>query len=87
MRDAPFLFWALGALAALLILALCWRALRWLLGFALRAGLGGGVLAALGLLSEPLGLHLGVNLFNVSMIGLLGAPGLGLLLLLNWLLE
>ena len=45
------------------------------------------LLAALGLLSEPLGLHLGVNLFNVSVIGLLGAPGLGLLLLLNWLLE
>ena len=86
MRDAPFLFWTLGALAALLILALCWRALRWLLRFALRAGVGGGLLAALGPVSGALGIHLGVNLFNLSVIGLLGAPGLGLLLLLNWLL-
>jgi inhibitor of the pro-sigma K processing machinery len=47
---------------------------------------GGGLLAALGLVSGALGIHLGVNLFNLSVIGLLGAPGLGLLLLLNWLL-
>lgn len=81
---------ALGALAAVCILLLA-LALRRLLGalgrFLLRAGLGGGVLAALTPLQGALGLRLGVNWFNLTLLGLLGAPGMGLLLLLNWLVQ
>ena len=32
------------------------------------------------------GLSLGLNLFNALTIGVLGVPGLGLLLLLKWVL-
>lgn len=84
MRDAQLLLGAAAVLGVLLVLTLFRRVVRALLGFALRAGIGGGVLAALG--SAPLGLHLGVNAFNLCVMGLLGAPGLGLLLLLDWLL-
>lgn len=84
MRDAELLLGALGVLGVFLAVVLFWRVLRALLGFALRALLGGGALAALG--SVPLGLHLGVNAFNLCVVGLLGAPGLGLLLLLDRLL-
>ena len=87
MKDAQLLLGALAVLGVLLGVALFWRWLRLLLRFTLRAGLGGGVLAALGALGGPLGLHLGVNAFNLTLLGLLGAPGLGLLLLLNWLLP
>lgn len=86
MTDVQALLTGLALLLILLTLALFWRLVRFLFRFALRALLGGGVLAALGPVSGALGLHLGVNAFNLTLLGLLGAPGLGLLLLLNWVL-
>ncbi len=46
------------------------------------AALGG--LAALKAVGGALGLGLGVNLFNALTVGVLGAPGLALLWMLNW---
>lgn len=86
MTDTQALLTGLALLSLLLTLALFWRVVRFLLRFALRAGLGAGVLTALAPLSGALGLHLGVNAFNLCLMGLLGFPGLGLLLLLDWLL-
>ena len=52
-----------------------------------RTGLGMGVLALFGGISEAIGVRLGVNLFNGLVLGLLGAPGFGLLLMLHWILQ
>ena len=41
-------------------------------------------LIALDLLSPLLGFHLGVNLPNALIVGILGLPGFALLLLLQW---
>ncbi len=70
-------------LVALLIPA-CRAGLGQLLKLAGRtlAALGG--LAALKAVGGALGLGLGVNLFNALTVGVLGAPGLALLLMLNW---
>ncbi|MCD7838872.1 MAG: pro-sigmaK processing inhibitor BofA family protein [Clostridiales bacterium] len=76
----------LGLFAALLLAVLLRRVLGQLFRVALRTAVGGGVLAALAPFSGLLGLRLGVNLCNALVIGVLGAPGLGLLLLLNWLM-
>ena len=46
--------------------------------------LGFGALWLLGRLAP--GLQLGLNLFNGLLIGVLGLPGFGLLLLLQWVL-
>lgn len=73
-----------GLLAALLILLLFHRWLFQLAGLALRTLLGGLFLQLLVVLGSPLGICLGVNLFNALVLGLLGAPGFGLLLLLSW---
>lgn len=75
-----------GLLAALLVLLLFHRWLFQLAGLALRTLLGGLFLQLLALLGNPLGISLGVNLFNALVLGLLGAPGFGLLLLLSWTL-
>ena len=48
------------------------------------AALGFGALWLLGRLAP--GLQLGLNLFNGLLIGVLGLPGFGLLLLLQWVL-
>jgi inhibitor of the pro-sigma K processing machinery len=87
MSDAQALLIGLGVFAALMALILLRRVLGILARFLLRAGAGAGVLAALGPLSGSTGIHLGVSLFNVVLLGALGAPGLGLLLLLNWLVH
>ena len=49
-----------------------------------------GALAALVLLSPAvklLGVTLGINWLNALVLGLLGVPGFGLLLMLQWLLQ
>ena len=72
------------ALAALILLR---RPLARLLRLAWRS-LGG--LAALALLSPAaaaLGISMGVNWLNAMVLGLLGVPGFGLLLMLQWLLA
>lgn len=55
--------------------------------FTLRAGLGLGALRLLAAVGEGIGVELGVNLVNGALLGALGAPGFGLLLMLNWLLR
>ncbi len=47
--------------------------------------LGFGALAILNLTSAVTGISLGVNVLNAVVIGILGVPGLGLLLLMQWL--
>lgn len=49
--------------------------------------LGFGALLLLNTLSPLTGLSLGLNLFNALTIGILGIPGLGLLLLVQWVLT
>ena len=72
-----------AALAAILFRKWIWSAVR----LAGRTAVGGAVLAGLSLCSGFTGLQLGVNLVNALVLGVLGAPGFGLLLMLNWALA
>ena len=47
--------------------------------------LGLGVLLLLNAAAPLTGLSLGLNLFNALVVGVLGVPGLGLLLLMQWI--
>jgi inhibitor of the pro-sigma K processing machinery len=78
--------WCVGAAAALAGLLLLWRPLAALGRLALRTGLGMAALALLAPVGAWLGIPLGVNLLNGAVLGLLGVPGLGLLMMLNWVL-
>lgn len=46
--------------------------------------LGLGALLLLNAAAPLTGLSLGLNLFNAAVVGILGVPGLGLLLLIQW---
>ena len=52
----------------------------------LNSALGLGVLWLLNSTAPVTGLTLGVNWFNALTVGVLGLPGLGLLLLVKWVL-
>ncbi|MCD8160192.1 MAG: pro-sigmaK processing inhibitor BofA family protein [Clostridiales bacterium] len=73
-----------GLLAAVLAVVCFRRPLGWLLKLAGRSALGAAALAVLNQVGGGLGLGLGVNWFNALVLGVLGAPGLGLLLLAKW---
>lgn len=73
-----------GFLLLALVLIFLHRWLYKLAGLALRTLLGALFLQLLSLFGGIGGLSLGVNLFNALVLGLLGAPGFGLLLMLRW---
>lgn len=79
--------WIMGGLVLVLLLAALRRPLEWLVRLAARTGVGLAVLWGLSGVGGLVGVHLGVNLVNALVLGLLGAPGLGLLLMLNWALA
>ena len=75
--------WLLVGLLAVGVLALLGRPLKHLLRLCLRTGVGLAALAAF----SPVGGLIGVNLANALVMGLLGVPGFGLLLMLHWALA
>ena len=81
----------LAGAGILVLLAMAARAFSAPLRLAGRAAvntlLGLGALLLLNALSPLTGLSLGLNLFNALIVGVLGIPGLGLLLLVQWVLT
>ncbi len=79
---------ALGILILFLIgtmIRLFHTPLRMVLRVAANTLLGFGALLLLNLTTAITGISLGLNVLNALVIGVLGVPGLGLLLLVQWL--
>lgn len=85
--TAPEVPWLAVALLALSILALLHRPLGRLLRLAARSAVGLAVLALFSQVGQFIGVSLGVNLVNALILGVLGVPGFGLLLMLQWVLR
>ena len=71
---------------ALACAALLRKPLKMVLRVVLNSALGFGALWLLNATAAVTGISLGLNLFNALTIGVLGVPGLGLLLLVKWVL-
>lgn len=79
--------WCLAGLLLCAALFLLRRPVARLLRLALRSSVGLAVLALFSQIGHLIGVHLGVNLVNALVLGLLGLPGFGLLLMLQWVLR
>ena len=66
--------------------ALLRKPLKMVLRVVLNSALGFGALWLLNATAAVTGISLGLNLFNALTSGVLGVPGLGLLLLVKWVL-
>ena len=81
---------ALG-LVLLFLIVVCLRLfaapLKLALKVAFNSALGFGAVWLLNLTTSVTGLSLGLNWFNAIVIGILGLPGFGLLLLVQWVLT
>ena len=81
---------ALG-LVLLFLVAVCLRLfaapLKLALKVAANSALGFGAVWLLNLTTAVTGLSLGLNIFNAVVIGILGIPGFGMLLLVQWVLT
>lgn len=78
LAGALLLFFSAKALSAPFRIALK-VVLNTLLGF--------GALFLLNATASLTGLSLGLNLFNAVVVGIFGVPGLGLLMMLKWVLT
>ena len=87
MSAETQVLWGLGVFGGLLALVLLRRVVAAVVKLVLRTAVGAGVLTALSHVGGVIGLNLGVNLGNALVLGVLGAPGLGLLMMLNWLVR
>ena len=88
MTDLPdYAAWALAGLLLCAALFLLRWPLAQFLRLLLRSSVGLAVLALFSQLGQFLGISLGVNLVNALVLGLLGVPGFGLLLMLQWALR
>ena len=85
MNIAEQFFLAIALLFVVLIaFKLFSTPLRLVLKAGMNTALGFLALIALDLFSPLLGLHIGVNLINALIVGILGLPGLALLVLMQW---
>lgn len=75
--------WLSLLMAGVLLLAIFHRPLAWAGKVLARSLVGLGFLALWSHSGVLAGLQLGVNLFNALILGLLGVPGFGLLMLLR----
>ena len=88
MNPMPgYVAWCLAGLVLCAALLLLRRPAAWLLRLALRSSVWLAVLALFSQVGRLVGISLGVNLVNALVLGVLGAPGLGLLLMLQWALR
>lgn len=79
--------WLAGSLAVVVALALLKRPLSAFCRLVGRTGVGLAFLTVFAPIGQAIGASLGVNLFNAMILGVLGAPGFGLLLMLRWALQ
>lgn len=77
---------AAAILLGLTGLALFYKPIGFLCKLLCRSTVGFVVLLIFNQFGKLIGITLGVNLLNAVVLGLLGIPGLGLLLMLRWLL-
>ena len=87
MDMMALIFLVMGGLAAAALGARAAAAREGFLPAAVNALLGLAALLAVNLTSKYTGLHLGFNLFNGLTAGILGVPGVVLLLLVQWVIT
>lgn len=85
--TGPSVPWLAVVLLALSVLALLHRPLGHLIRLAARSAVGLAALALFSPVGHLIGVSLGVNLVNALVLGVLGIPGFGLLLMLQWVLR
>ena len=84
--SIPMFLLVIGILLFLLLIRLLTKPIKWALKLLLNALIGFAGLALLNLLGGQIGLSLPLNWFNAIITGLLGIPGVVLLLLLKYVL-
>ena len=87
MALPDYTAWGMAGMVLCAALLLLHRPLRHLLRLALRSSVALAVLALFSQVGHLFGIHLGVNLVNALVLGVLGLPGFGLLLMLQWVLK
>jgi len=79
------LTYAAGALLVLLALKIFVKPIKWLIRLLFNTLLGGAALLLINTFGGAWGLHVAVNPLTAFLTGLLGLPGVVLLLIIQWI--
>lgn len=77
------------AVGLILVYLLCWifiRPLKWIFKLGINSVLGGFMLAAVNLVGGFMGMHISINPLTALISGVLGVPGMGLIIALQYIL-
>ena len=85
--TAPQVLWLGGGVFALILLILLRRPLGRLLRLGGRSAVALAALASLGQIPALAAVLPGANLVNALVMGILGLPGFGLLMMMQWMLA
>lgn len=85
--NSEYAAWCLAGLLLCVALLVLRRPAARLLRLALRSSVGLAALVLFSQIGQFIGVNLGINLVNALVLGLLGLPGFGLLLMLQWVLR
>ncbi len=83
MDSTAALAYAFGGVMLYLVLWFFYKPLKWIMGIVVRSAMGCVGLMLFNLLSAITGMTIGVNLVTAFVAGMLGLPGIGLLLILQ----
>ncbi len=81
---AKYLPIAAAVIAVILAIIIFTRPMKFLLRMLVSTAVGFIVLIALNYIGSFVGISVGINLINALIVGVLGLPGLALLLILRW---
>ncbi len=79
--------YGLGLIVIFIVLKIFYRPLKFLIKIIINSLFGGVILFALNLAGNYFGIGIGINAFTALTTGVLGAPGLSLLLILQIVLN
>ena len=77
------------AVGLILVYFLCWifiRPLKWIFKLGINSVLGGFMLAAVNLVGGFMGMNISINPLTALISGVLGVPGMGLIIALQYIL-
>ena len=85
--DTPqLLLWLIGICVAVMLVLVFARSKRAVVKAVVRGAAGALAMLAINAAAVPVGLAVGLNVFTVALVGVLGAPGLLLLYAMGWVL-
>ena len=87
MQPSVVVFGMIIVFAAMMFIVLVSGPIGMFLKFAVRSVIGAGLIYICNMFLGHLGIYIGINIFTAAIVGFLGLPGLGTLILIMYIIS